>query len=71
MHGIRRKSLSQICCGFGIQLRVSGWNLFDRITGSSRFTCLRGYYVSSGFSYLYSFMMDSGLVLSELKSTIK
>ena len=45
MHGPRHKSLSQLCCRFGIQIRVSGWPLFGRITGRSRFTCLWGLYV--------------------------
>ena len=50
MHGLHRESLSQLCCGFRIQLRFSVWPLFGRITGRSHFACLRGWYVSSGFS---------------------
>ena len=69
MHGLRCESLSQLCFGFGIQLRVSGWSLFGRITGHSRFTCLRVLYVSYGYIRLCSFIMYSGLVLFELKST--
>ena len=71
MHGLRRESLSQICCGFGIQIRVSCWPLFGRITGRSRFTCLQGLYVYSGFSRLCSFMLDSGLGSFGLKYTRK
>ena len=71
MHGLRRKSLSQICCGFGVQLRVGGWPFFGRITGHSRFTYLQGLYVFSGFIHLCSFILDSVFVLFELKSTIK
>ena len=56
MHGIRHKSPSQLCCGFGIQLRVIGWPVFGRITGSLRFTCLRGLCVSYGFILLCYFM---------------
>ena len=41
MHGLQRKLFSQLCCGFGIQLWVSGWKCFDRITGRSRFTYFR------------------------------
>ena len=49
MHDLCRELLSKICCEFGIQLRVSSWTLFGRITGRPRFTYLRGLYVSSGF----------------------
>ena len=44
MHGHRRKSLSQLCCGLDIQLRVIGWTLFGMTTGRSCFTCLQGLY---------------------------
>ena len=71
MHGLHRESISQLCCGLGVQIRVSGWPLFGRITERSRFTCLRFMYVSSGFSRLCSFMLGSGLVSFELKSTRK
>ena len=71
MHGIRRESLGQLFCGFIIQLRFSSWPLFGSITGHSRSTCLRGLYVSSGFSRVCSLMLDSGLVSFEIKSTIK
>ena len=71
MHGIRRESLSQLWCRIGIQIRVSGWPLFGSITGRSRFTCLWGLCLSSGFSCLCSFMLDSGLVSFELKPTRK
>ena len=69
MHGLCRELFSQICCGFRIQLRVSGWPLFGSIMGRSHFTCLWGLYVSSGFSCLCSFIIDSGLVSFELKFT--
>ena len=51
MHDLCRKSISQLCCGFGIQLRVNSWILFGMITGRSRFTCLQCLYVSSGFIF--------------------
>ena len=39
MHNPRYKFLSQLCCGSGIQIRVSGWPLFGRKIGRSLFTC--------------------------------
>ena len=45
MHGPCHESLSQRCCGFRIHIRVINWTFFGRITGRSRFTCLRGLYV--------------------------
>ena len=45
MHNPRYKFLSQLCCGSGIQIRVSGWPLFGRKIGRSLFTCQRGFYV--------------------------
>ena len=71
MHGLRRELLSQLCYVFGIQLRVSGWTLFERITGRSLFTCLRGLYLSYGFSLLCSLLLDYGLFSFEIKSTRK
>ena len=71
MHGLRRELLSQFCRGFGIQIRFSGWPLFGRITGRSQFTFLQVLYVSSGLNFLCYFMLDSVLVLFELKSKIK
>ena len=29
MHGVRRKLISKLCCGFGIQLRISGYNFLS------------------------------------------
>ena len=71
MHGLCRKSLSQIFGEFGSHIMVSGWPLFGRTTGRSCFNRLGGLYVSSGFSRLCSFMLGSGLVSFELKSTRK
>ena len=45
MHCTCCNSLSQLCCRFGIQLSVSSFPLFGRITVSLCFTCLRGLYV--------------------------
>ena len=71
MHGLRRELPSKLCCGFGIHLRVRSWPLFGRITGRSRFIYLQCLYVSSRFSRLCSFMLDSVLVSFELQYTRK
>ena len=52
MNGLRRESLSQLCCWFGIQLRFSGWPLFGRKTGFSSFTSLQGLYVFLGSEFV-------------------
>ena len=57
MHGLRRESISQLCCGSGIQIMINGWPLFDRITGRSRFNCLRGLYVFFWIQIFSSFMI--------------
>ena len=58
MHGPHRESLSQNCCGFRIQLMVSGWPLFHRITGVHA-SPVRGYCMcSSEFSCLWLFILD-------------
>ena len=54
IHGTHRESLSQLCYGFRIQLRVNGSPVFVRITGSSRFTCSQGLYV---FFWIQSFVI--------------
>ena len=69
MNIYRRKFLSQLCCGFRIQLRVSGWHFFVMITGCSRFTCLQGCVCSFEFSRVCYFILDSLLVLFELQYT--
>ena len=67
IHNPHRESLSQLCCGFGIRLRVNGWPLFGRTAGNSRFTCLQVLYVFLGFSCLCSIMLYSILALFELQ----
>ena len=71
MHGLHREFPNQLCCKFGIHIRVISWTFFGRIMGRSRFNCLRGLYVSYGFICLCSFMHNSVLVSFELQSTRK
>ena len=58
----RCKLLSKLCCGFRIQLRVSGWPLFDRTMGCSRFTCLQGSYV---LFFIQSFVLPHNLFTAQ------